>query len=640
MNAALEFSDVSVTYATRGARRPVLRDIAFAIAEGEAFGLVGESGCGKSTAAYAALRALPPGGSVTNGVIRIDGKNLAALTATGLRHLRSNTVSIVYQDPARALNPSLTIARQLTEVFNLLSIHGKQAAASAESMLARMRIDNPARVMCAYPHQLSGGMAQRVVIAMALAKNPKLLILDEPTTGLDATVEASVLNLVADLRREFSTALLFISHNLPLVARICDRIGVLYAGSLVEQAPATQLLRKPLHPYTAALLRCRPAGTARDNFPLPTIEGALPDLVRLPPACVFAPRCKLRISTCETLSPPPQPIGAAIVRCHRPGETTEPTPPAPPLPTPLTKLPEPLVKLENIGKSFNTAGRRLTVLRPLSLVLYEGETLGLVGESGSGKTTLARVILGLTPPDPGGTIQLAGQPAAARATARTRAQKKTLQIIFQNPDSALNRAHTVRHILARPLIRLANLSGAALVAQLRKILALVRLTEGHLTDRPKTLSGGLKQRVAIARALAGGPQIVVCDEPTSALDVSVQAAILNLLVTLRNESRIAYLLISHDLAVIRFLADRIAVMYRGRIVQLGAADAVLAGPHHPYTATLLAATSLPPPAQVANTGCVFQRACTRKFGTICETNEPTLPDAANAIRCHIPIEDL
>jgi peptide/nickel transport system ATP-binding protein len=643
---ALRLANLAVSYG----RTAILRDVSLAIAPGECFGLVGESGCGKSTAAFAAMRALPPAGRITHGGVTMDGTDVLALSSAALRQLWARRVSMVYQDPSRALNPTITIGAQLMEAFAVLGI--PDAHARAEAMLAKVQIPNPARVMGVYPHQLSGGTLQRIVIAMALAKEPALLVLDEPTTGLDATVEAEILDLVDRLRRENNTAVLLISHNLPMVGRMCDRIGVLYAGNLVEQGTADSILHDPRHPYTARLLCCLPGGGLRkQDGALQTIAGQLPAPGAALEACVFAPRCDRAEAICQTTPPPEAWSAGHMAKCH-----FEPPFPAAPESLPATSQIAkpvrdiPVLEAKNLTKTYGAGASAVRAVNDIIFSLQAGETLGLVGESGSGKTTLARLLLGLTAPDPGGIIALDGAPMGATVKTRTHAERQALQIIFQNPDSALNRAHRISHILTRPLARLAGLSRHAQKTALAKLAQGVRLGETHLSMRPRALSGGLKQRAAIARAFAGRPRVVICDEPTSALDVSVQAAILNLLVDLQHREHVAYVFISHDLAVVRYLADRIAVMYLGHLLEIGPAEDVLRGPHHPYTAALVSASSastrirlkgdIPAPGSIA-AGCIFQKNCPRKLGPICETEAPPFDSAAaHPIRCHIARADL
>ncbi|MCZ8542942.1 ABC transporter ATP-binding protein [Mesorhizobium qingshengii] len=655
---ALELTDLSVAYRVAGRNRAVLRNLSLNIGQGEAYGLVGESGCGKSTVALTVVRYLPRNGLITGGAISLDGQDVMKLDAEALRRARAESVSMVYQDPGKALNPSIRVGRQLTEIFELGGITGQAAQDRAIAMLNRVRISDPTSVMQRYPHQLSGGMQQRVAIAMALANDPSMLILDEPTTGLDATVEAEVLDLIAQLRQELSASILFISHNLAVVSNMCDRVGVLYAGMLVEEGPTEVVFNDPRHPYTVALLRCLPRGGQRkDQGRLDTIPGFLPGIGAAITGCAFADRCALADDRCRTELPPLYDLGGRLSRCHY-HEKAQALPRATPsnvAPAPKAAA-APVLRVAGLNKTYASHGHALRAVKDVSLDLRPGETLGLVGESGSGKTTFARLLLGLVPPDEGGTIELEGKALAPRLANRSDDQIKAMQIVFQNPDSALNRSHSIRHLISRALKRLAGLSGKALEARLNDLVRSVRLTDRHLAVKPRQLSGGLKQRVAIARAFAGDPRIVVCDEPTSALDVSVQAAILNLLADLQSKEDVSYIFISHDLAVVRYLSDKIAVLYLGRIMELGPSEDVFAGPHHPYTEALLSAVPKLDQTETARirldgeipsatnppSGCVFHTRCPRKIGAICEQQEPPLSEAqpGHSIRCHIPYGEL
>jgi peptide/nickel transport system ATP-binding protein len=656
---ALEVSDLELAYRVRGVDRPVLRGVSFAIERGRSYGLVGESGCGKSTAALGIVRYLPRNGRVTGGRIAVASQDVLGLRGAALRNYHARTVSMVYQNPGAALNPSMRVGDQVAEAFTVLGASGDDASDRALEALRKVQIADPGSVMGRYPHQLSGGMQQRVVIAMALAKSPELLILDEPTTGLDATVEAEVLDLVGQLQRELHTAVLFISHNLGVISKMCGRVGVLYAGRLVEEGPVETVLSDPRHPYTVGLLRCIPRGGVRkDHGRLDTIAGFLPSLGEDIRGCVFADRCALADERCRTEEPPMFSIEAGHEsRCWYHERASElPREMAPDLELPkVDRSQTPLVEIRDLTKVFKQRGHDVHALTAVSAAVWQGETLGLVGESGSGKTTLARTLLGIVAPTEG-VATLEGRELAPSYQKRTRDDLRSLQIVFQNPDSALNRRHSVRRILLRSMRKLAGIGGEAAEARLRDLVSRVRITERTLTQKPVQLSGGLKQRVAIARAFAGEPKLVVCDEPTSALDVSVQAAILNLLVELQAEKRVAYVFISHDLGVVRYISDRIAVLYLGRLQEIGPADVVFHGPHHPYTEALLSAVPTidgggrdrirlegdVPSAASPPSGCVFHTRCPRKLGAICEEMEPPLVEveAGHLMRCHIPIEEL
>jgi peptide/nickel transport system ATP-binding protein len=665
---ALAVDGLEVSYRVGGRDLRALREVTFRVGRRESYGLVGESGSGKSTVALAVTRYLARNGRISGGSIAIDGTDVVRLGEPQLRSLRARTVSMVYQEPGRSLNPSIRVGRQVAEVFEIAGFGRREAQAAAEAALARVQISDPGRVMRSYPHQLSGGMLQRVVIAMALASRPSLLILDEPTTALDATVEAEVLELISALREEIDTSILFISHNLAVIAEMCDRVGVLYAGELVEEGGAAQVFEQPRHPYTVGLLRCIPRRARRkDQGRLDTIPGYLPSPGALSPGCVFAPRCGLAVQRCCVEHPPQYAVGEGRhSRCHfheralelpRAGETEDPGPDAPPPAASEAASSPPLLVMRNVSKTFSARGEHVRALVGVDLELAAGQTLGLVGESGSGKTTLARAVLGLSAADAGSQLELDGEPLAGEVTGRSRDQLKALQIVFQNPDSALNRRHSVRRILSRVIDRLGDLSPAERTARLEDLLESVRMQSRQLDMRPAQLSGGLKQRVAIARAFAGEPSVVVCDEPTSALDVSVQAAILNLLADLQRHEQVSYLFISHDLGVVRYLSDRIAVLYLGRLMEVGPAEQVFSGPHHPYTEALLSAVpSLDgrrrerirlageiPSAADPPTGCVFHTRCPRRLASgVCDTVEPGLVEVApgRTMRCHIPLDDL
>jgi peptide/nickel transport system ATP-binding protein len=657
---ALELENLEIVYRVRGRDREVVRGISLTIRKQGSYGLVGESGCGKTTAALSIVRYLPRNGRVTAGSIRVAGVDALALRGESLRKFRRDAVSMVYQNPGSALNPSLRIGRQVAEVFALRGARRDEAHKRTLAALREVNIADPESVLRRYPHQLSGGMQQRVVIAMALATNPSLLILDEPTTGLDATVEAEVLDLISALQERHSTAVLFISHNLGVIRKTCERVGVLYAGELVEEGPTEEILSNPRHPYTVGLLRCLPRGGLRkDRGKLDTIPGFLPAIGANLPACVYVHRCALAQDICSEVKPPDFAVGARHTsRCHfhdRAQQLPRATAATPAPTTTIDRLAIPLLRVEELAKTFRQEGHEIKALAGVSAELWPSETLGLVGESGSGKTTFARTLLGIVDPT-SGTVEIDGRTMPQRLSERSAADVAALQIVFQNPDSALNRRHTVRRMLKRTLAKLAGVGGREAERRAEELVDSVRLPERALASRPTGLSGGQKQRVAIARAFAGNPRLVVCDEPTSALDVSVQAAILNLLVDLQSGIGTSYVFISHDLGVVRYISDRIAVLYLGRLMELGPAETVFDPPHHPYTEALLSAVPTIegeqrdridlegdiPSAADPPSGCVFHTRCPRKLGEICEIEEPPLAEVEpeHFMRCHIPLEEL
>ena len=664
----LELRNLEVAYTVRGIDRQVLRGVSFSIAPGEAYGLVGESGCGKSTAAFAAMRYLPRNGKITSGSILFEGKDIVDINDDEVAKLRRSAISMVYQNPATALNPTIRIGKQIAEVFELNGVSSADAMMLAEQALTKVQIADPARVMRRYAHQLSGGMAQRVVIAMALASNPRLLVMDEPTTGLDATVEAEVLDLVRELRRDTGTAVLFISHNLGVIRNMCDRVGVLYAGALVEQGATSELFSNPSHPYTVGLLRCIPRGGLHKNTDrLDTIPGTPPALGTNFDGCVFAARCSLADDKCRTQLPEMVTInGSHVARCFHSDKagsmprSIEQIEYAPQTTSHKTQVGDTLLNISHLSKVFNQDGHKVRVINDVSLTLGVGETLGLVGESGSGKTTIAKLVLGLTPPEEGGVVTLDGKGLAKTLNRRDVADVGAMQIVFQNPDQALNRRHSVTRIVSRAVERLRKFSLAAALERAHELLSGMRVDASLHSVRPVQLSGGLKQRVAIARAFAGAPQIVVCDEPTSALDVSVQAAILNLLVDLQKKDQTSFIFISHDLGVVRYISDKIAVLYLGRVVEFGTSRRVFTGPFHPYTEALLSSvpnidgstrkriplTGVVPSPSNPPSGCVLNPRCPRKAGsgyeTLCETEEPNLTEVepGHFMRCHVPMAKL
>jgi peptide/nickel transport system ATP-binding protein len=655
--AVLEVDDLRLAYKVRGVPRAVLRGVTFSVRPGEAYGLVGESGCGKSTTAYAAMRYMPSNAVIEGGRILADGQDVTAMSPADLRRFRATKASMVYQDPVQALNPTVKIGKQVAESFRILGQTKEQARQSAREALRHVKIADPDRVLDRYPHQLSGGMLQRVVIAMALAGDPKLLVLDEPTTGLDATVEAEVLDLVRDLRTETGAAILLIAHNMGVIRTMCDRVGVMYAGKIVEEGAVDDVFDRPSHPYTVGLLNAIPRhGVRKTERSLFTIPGNLPQIGTTLATCVYIDRCPIADEVCRAEVPPEAAIGGRHwARCHH-SESIDRVVPDVQSVTTAAAGTDTIVQLAGVSKTFRQRGVDVPALVGIDLGFSEGETLGLVGESGSGKSTLAKTLLGIHAPDPGGTIELDGRRVKAKATDRRQESIRAFQMVFQNPDSALNRMWTVRRILRRSVTKLTGVKGAEADRRVEELAEAMRLSPRHLDMRPRQLSGGLKQRVAIARAFAGDPRIVVCDEPTSALDVSVQAAILNLLAMLQNDARTSYLFITHDIGVVRYLSDRIAVMYLGRIMELGTTDQIFDGPNHPYTEALLSAVpsidgsdkrriplqgEIPSPANPPS-GCVFHTRCHRVVMGLCDVREPEAIELApgHLSKCHLDAAQL
>jgi len=662
----LELDNLRLSYATRRGELNVTPGLSLRLARGEALGLVGESGSGKSTVAFSILRYLGPLGRVAGGRILFEGRDIARMSEAELRSLRGRRIAMVYQDPMSSLNPVMTIGRQLMEVPMLHEgVAAAEARARAAAMLAEVNFADPEAIMARYPHQLSGGQQQRIVIAMALIGKPALLIMDEPTTGLDVTVEAGVLDLVSELRQRHGTTLLFISHNLGTVAQICERIAVLYGGELVEEGPIREVFRNPRHPYTRGLLDCLPRlGRSKQEGRLKPIPGQALAPTARPSGCGFAPRCahvdpaRCLVGAIAQVAIPDEPDHRA--RCvkandlapwRRASGSVEAA--GAEAERPLLLLAEKLEKdYRPSGALFGTGGRAVRALNEVDLELLRGETLAIVGESGCGKSTLARVMSGLEAAS-AGRIELDGEEVARlRVEKRPPALKRKLQMVFQNPDSTLNPSHRVGYSVGRALRRLKGLDAAAARRETRRLFEVVSLAPELAERTPLQLSGGQKQRVAIARALAGDPELVIADEPVSSLDVSVQAAIINLLSELQAERRESLVFISHDLAVVRYLADHVAVMYLGKVVEFGPIEAVFAPPYHPYTEALLSAVpepdpergrariilegALPRPDEVPR-GCPFASRCPRKVGEICDTTPPPEQRLARGhrIACHI-----
>ncbi len=668
----LELRNVSISYFVRAGEMKVVPNISFKLGQGEALGLVGESGCGKSTVAFAVMQYLGSVGRVTKGQILFEGRDLAKMPAQELRAIRGRRIAMVYQDPMSSLNPVIPIGKQLMEV-PMIHFGASEAEASkrALQMLREVNLPDPESMMGRYPHQLSGGQQQRVVIAMALMAEPSLLVMDEPTTGLDVTVEAAVLDLVARLREKHNTALIFISHNLGTVVRICDRIGVMYAGELVEDGPITEVFRNPRHPYTRGLLSCIPSLSADKNSrPLTAIPGQVPSILNRPKGCVFQPRCRFADPARCSQDPLPtlQLTERHSVKCVR----AEELPAHEKLPEGIAALAlgpapvdaEEVLHIANLRKTYHQStgmfggkGYDVHAVDNIDLRANRGQTLAIVGESGCGKSTLAKVLTGIELGTEG-NVSLGGKEISKVAVEeRDAAIKRAIQMVFQNPDSTLNPSHSIGYVMSRAIRKLRGLSAREANAETHDLLRTVNLPVEFAQRMPRQLSGGQKQRVAIARALAGEPDLILADEPVSALDVSVQAAIINLLVDIQTKRGATLVFISHDLSVVRYLADYVAVMYLGQVMEFGRTEQVFAPPYHPYTEALLSAVpiadpdvqqrriilegSIPSP-QNRPAGCPFATRCPRKLGEICDTTPPPVQSspAGHRIACHIPLAEL
>jgi peptide/nickel transport system ATP-binding protein len=561
----------------------VVEDVSFHVGPGEVLGLVGESGSGKTTTALALLGYARPGVHIAAGTIEVAGTRLSGLSETAVRRYRGRLVSYVPQDPAAALNPSIRVGDQIGGMVGRSPETERRVGEALELVQLPSTRDFRRR----FPHQLSGGQQQRVAIAAALVCRPSVVLMDEPTTGLDVVTQANLLAQVRLLQRELGFAIVYVSHDLAVVASIADRIVVMYAGRVVEDGPAAQILSEPHHPYTLGLLSSVP--DPREPRQLRSIPGIAVGVGDRPPGCAFAPRCGQRVAACEVSVPPlARTAGDRFARCIEWERT--------PALEPELRAPAvagnghatPLLSVRELRAEHGGHGSTVVAASDVSFAIAGGECLALVGESGSGKTTIARCVAGLHPPA-AGSVELAGTPLAPFAAGRTREERRRVQIVFQNPYDSLNPRHRISDSIARPARVLRGLSRREAEAAVAELLERVRLPARLAGRFPPELSGGERQRVAIARALAAGPELVVCDEITSALDVSVQAAVLELLAELRAELGLALLLITHDLGVVASVADRVVVLENGCICEQGAVRPLLSRPEHEYTKRLVAA---------------------------------------------------
>ena len=668
----LEIENLSISFFTRLREIPAVMDFSVAVQPGEAVGLVGESGCGKSTVALGVMQDLGVNGKVVDGSIKFKGQDLAKSSPEVLRNIRGNEIAMIYQEPMASLNPAMKIVNQLMEVPMIHEgISKDEAYKRALEVVNDVKLPDPERILKSFPHQLSGGQQQRIVIAMALMSKPALLILDEPTTALDVTVEAAVVDLVKDLGKKYGTSMLFISHNLGLVLETCDRICVMYSGEAVETGSIKDVFNKMQHPYTQALFRSIPLPGANKNArPLVAIPGNFPLPHERPEGCNFGPRCNyFEAGRCDA-----QVIEMAelegtdrhTTRCLKYKEIDWK---APAIRAEIIDNVEPgdvILKIDNLKKYYEVAANALfgssgskKVVKANETVSFEareGETLAIVGESGCGKSTLAKVLMGLETATDGAVLldnkSIGSTPIESRNTQTV----ADIQMVFQNPFDTLNPSMTVGRQIIRAL-EVFRFGGSYKERDERmlELLDLVKLPRAFAERMPRQLSGGQKQRVGIARAFAGGARIVVADEPVSALDVSVQAAVTDLLMEIQRDEKTTLLFISHDLSIVRYLSDRVMVMYLGYVVELGTTDQVFSPPYHPYTEALLSAVPIAdtnvekehivlegdiPSAMDPPSGCPFQTRCRWKKdvpGNLCEKEVPPQRDISigHQIKCHL-----
>jgi peptide/nickel transport system ATP-binding protein len=671
----LKVEDLEIIYTTRAGPLKAIQDVSFEIRSGDALGLVGESGCGKSTLAYGVMNYIAKNGRVTGGRILFDDDDILQKSQRELNRIRGNRIAMVYQDPMAALNPSMRIGEQLTEV---LSEHEGLADDPAKErclqMLERVRMPDPEDIMGRFPHQLSGGQQQRVLISMALLLNPELLIMDEPTTGLDVTIEAGILDLISELKRELGSTILYISHNLGVISQVADRMAVMYAGEIVEEGLVEDIFMDPRHPYTMALLACIPKiGSSRHATSLRPIRGRVPSLIGKLQGCAFEPRCDRADEHCQTDHPNLAAVtNGHFARCFYPesaqtglrGTTQEDQQDAAPTPTENDLV----LKIEGLKTYFQAqatglaglAGKRkkgfVKAVDDVDLTVYRRNTFGIVGESGCGKTTLANCVAGLVPSN-AGNLEFIGIDISDVVEQRPAHLLQELQMVFQNPDSTLNPKITVGDAIARPLRLFATVPPSEIRGEVIRLLEAVRLGTEYFDRLPRQLSGGEKQRVAIARAFAGRPSLVLCDEPLSALDVSVQVAVMNLLLEFQQGYGTTMLFISHDLSAVYQMCDQVAVMYLGQFCEIGPTEGLYSPPYHPYSEALLSAIPIPDPTLERSnirlsgavpsafdppSGCRFHTRCPRKVGPVCEQEPPPQREVADGhlIYCHIGLEVL
>ncbi|WP_193369702.1 dipeptide ABC transporter ATP-binding protein [Pelagibius marinus] len=615
----LDVRNLSVDFRTPRGRVKALRDVSFPIRRNRIVGIVGESGSGKSTVLWALLGLLAKNADVMGGEVRFGDRDLLHASEAQLRATRGEEISVVFQDPMTSQIPVLTYGRQMLDIlYRRPNVSATEKRHMAVEMLRKVGIPDPDRRIDQYPHHFSGGMRQRAGIAMALLTGPQLLLADEPTTALDVTMEAQIIHLLQDLQKELDATIVVVSHNLGLIAELCDDVVVMYAGEVIEAGDVREIFHNAQHPYTRALLECDPARINDVSRKLPVIPGDIPDLSKALSGCIYAPRCQRVLPVCRETLPPDVARGEmSLARCHLldgphrdsswpppldvmtvgQGEGTAAKPARAQRDAPLLDISDLSVQFEVVGpiqaRLKGLTQRHVDAVLDVSLSVAPGETVGLVGESGSGKTTLGRCVLNLLPSQ-AGHVRFEGEDIRNMPEGRFKPLRRDMAMMFQDPVGSLSPRKSVRALITEPF-QIHGIAGVDLDAEAERLAEMVRLPKHFLSRYPHELSGGQARRVGVARALALNPKLIIADEPTAGLDVSVQGEILNLMADLQAEHGLGYLIITHNLPVVRHIADRLAIMYLGRIVEEGPTDEVFARPVHPYTRALVEGVPQPDP---------------------------------------------
>jgi len=675
----LSVESLRTQFRTENGTITAVDDVSFTLESGEVMGIVGESGAGKSVTAKSIMRLIQSPGEIVSGSVIFGGRDLTELSDAQMREVRGNQITLIPQDPMTSLNPVLTVGQQIVETIKChQNVNQEEAREIAIEAMREVEIPAPETRIDEYPHEFSGGMRQRILIAIGLACEPELIIADEPTTALDVTTQAKILELLNDLREKHGVSILMITHNLGVVAQTCDRVGVMYAGNLIETGVVSGIFDRPRHPYTRSLIDAIPeVGTDHDR--LYALDGSMPDLTSLPDGCNFADRCPHAVEACRTGEDPPLELpedasGDRSAACIRKTELDLSAPTIPESNNRQDKklIADSLLEVSGLKKYFPSGNglfgnlsvtqtdgglslerRYVKAVDGVDFTINRGETVGLVGESGCGKSTVARTVLQLLEPTDG-EVYFDGHPLHSLDDAEIRSLRQEMQIVFQDPKSSLNPRKTVGQIIGRGMEKHGIATGTEKRERIESLLERVGLQRTDIEKYPHQFSGGQQQRIAIASALAVEPKLIVCDEPVSALDVSVQAQILNLLDDIQAEFGLSYLFISHNISVVQHICDRVAVMYLGEIVEFGAVDQVFDPPYHPYTESLLSSVphadpnrrsdrilldgTVPSPLDPPS-GCSFHTRCPKKIGGQCEKQVPTAEQVGanegHQIACHL-----